>query len=367
MTKFLLAIILAFVIAGGVLWQRQEKAGHSSTQPTRSLLSNLLEKTPSLPPSPSPLPAIPTAKTISGRTHVFQTFNNCGPASLTMALSYFDIHKSQAELGRELRPYQNPQGNNDDKSVMLTEVASEARDYGLLAYYRPAGDIAMMEQFIANDMPVIARTWLKPGEDIGHYRVVRGYDQATQQLIQDDSLQGRGLVYSYDEFNEIWQAFNYQFVVLVPLEKQELAERILASQLSERIAWEKALLISERQLQEDPTSLYAEFNRSVALYNLGRYDEAVTSYEKVASRLPKRMLWYQIEPILSYYRLGQHDTVLEMTQSIFDAQNRAFSELHFLRGNIFKDRGQKIQAQTEFDLADQYNTASHWRTNVEEI
>ena len=40
-----------------------------------------------------------------------------------MALSYYGVRESQQDLGRDLRPYQNPQGNNDDKSVTLAELA----------------------------------------------------------------------------------------------------------------------------------------------------------------------------------------------------------------------------------------------------
>src|SRR3989344_7915758 len=38
------------------------------------------------------------AKTLENEYHVFQTFNNCGPASLSMIFSYFGINKSQKEL-----------------------------------------------------------------------------------------------------------------------------------------------------------------------------------------------------------------------------------------------------------------------------
>ena len=40
---------------------------------------------------------LPTAKWIP------QTFNNCGPASLSMLFSYYGINKSQKELGQEFK------------------------------------------------------------------------------------------------------------------------------------------------------------------------------------------------------------------------------------------------------------------------
>ena len=75
-------------------------------------------------PTPTPtLPPLPSQKILPNDYHVFQTFNNCGPAALSMELSYYGINISQQELVQDLRPYQNPQGDNDDKSVTLDELA----------------------------------------------------------------------------------------------------------------------------------------------------------------------------------------------------------------------------------------------------
>ncbi len=116
----------------------------------------------------------PTQKNLSKNYHVFQTFNNCGPAAMLMALSYYGINKTQYELGQLLRPYQNPQGNNDDKSVTLEEIAELSKDYDLIPFRRPNGNIETIRLFITYEIPVITRTWLGVKEDIGHYRVIKG-------------------------------------------------------------------------------------------------------------------------------------------------------------------------------------------------
>lgn len=333
-------------------------------QPTSSDVST----SPTVVPSPTVIP-IPTRKILSGGQHVFQSFNNCGPASLSMALSYLGENRTQAALGQALRPYQNSQGNNDDKSVTLPELAAWAEDAGFLAYHRPAGSVAVLEQLVALDIPVITRTWLNPGEDIGHYRVVVGYDQQTGQLLQDDSLQGNDIWYSHAEYNQIWQAFNYEFLVLVPAAKQLQVAAILAAAglLEEQQAWEQALSLARQQLVAQPNDTYAQFNAAVALYELGEYQEAITAYEQVADRLPKRMLWYQIEPIKAYFQVADYSTVMTMTEAIFESQNRGFSELQYLRGLIFETRDQPVQAQQAFELAQQYNRADYWQVNIEEL
>ena len=312
---------------------------------------------PSVRPSSSPiaLSPIPGRKVLPGGTQVFQSFNNCGPASLSMALSHFAITVSQQELGQALRPYQIPGGDNDDKSVTLEELAAKAEEYGLVAFHRPNGSIAKLKQFIAVDLPIITRTLLHADDDIGHYRVVKGYDDSTQQLFQDDSLQGKDLWFSYDDYEQLWQPYNFEYLVLVPKEKENLVSTILGAEVDEQIAWSNAVQNSRQQLQKNPGDLYAQFNLSVALYHTGNYAQSAREFEKVENRLPFRTLWYQIEPIQAYVALKNYDRVLQITDAVLNKYNRAFSELYLIRGEIYKQQGKRDQAKAEFEKAVLYN------------
>jgi hypothetical protein len=114
MLKPILTFLL--IVAGVVLFMNRNQ--------TR-LLEIPLVSSP-VPDSPTPstplLETPPATKILDNNYHVFQTFNNCGPAALSMLLSYYGINISQDQLGNELRPYQNPQGDNDDKSVTVAEL-----------------------------------------------------------------------------------------------------------------------------------------------------------------------------------------------------------------------------------------------------
>jgi len=372
--RWILTALALFLIIGSVVFFAIELIQRSqrNNSPNIATESNVLLRQPSEIPLPTPTTSLtllppPESKILPGGTHTFQTFNNCGPASLSMALSYYGIGATQLQLGSELRPFQNPQGNNDDKSVTLAELAGRGQEYGFIAYHRPAGDSEMVKLFIAYDILVITRTWLKPGEDIGHYRVIKGYDQTTGEFIQDDSLQGKDLRYSYQRYNELWEAFNYEFLVFVPEDKKAIAEAILGDKLDPQNAWQLALTQADTQLQTNPNNIYAGFNRSVALYHLGRDQESIAAYEQVANKLPSRMLWYQIEPLLAYYQLGDTDRVMSMSQQILTNQNRAFSELQYLRGMIFRKNNQETQAQEAFSAAQRYNTTPYWKLNLERI
>jgi len=324
---------------------------------------NLLSVTPSptnIPtPTSTPTPTLqqpPLSKTLQNDYHIFQSFNNCGPASLSMALSYYAIFESQQKLGNDLRPYQIPGGDNDDKSVTLEELAEKSKEYGFIPYHRPLGNIDLIKKFITYDIPLITRTWTTVNEDIGHYRIIKGYDEATQEIIQDDSLQGKNLRYTYDDFNAVWKQFSYEYLVLVPQEKDEIARTILGEDADEKTAWQKAVSISESEVNRNPNDIYARFNLSVALHNIGDYQRSVEEFEKVENSLPFRTLWYQIEPIEAYYELGNYDRVFEITDRVLNYHNRAFSELYLIRGNIYKNQGNLESARAEFEKAVFYNT-----------
>jgi hypothetical protein len=340
-------LIVAIVVFLYQTNEGREAANLSSNQLVSSLPS------PSLEPIPS---NIPQQKIMEEGNHTFQTFNNCGPAALSMSLSYFDINTTQQALGQDLRPYQNPLGDNDDKSVTLEEMGEKAKTYGLIPYHRPNGNTELLKKFIANDIPIIARTWTKPDEDIGHYRIVKGYDEIQGVLIQDDSLQGKNLRYSYQDFNVLWKKFNYEYLVLVPVKKNDIAKSILGKNINKTFAWQKAAEISQEELDTNPSDTYSRFNLSVALYHIGQYQNSANEFEKVENSLPFRTLWYQIEPIQAYYKLGDYEKVFSITDQVLNNHNRAFSELYLIRGEIHKNRNNLIAAREEFEKAVFYNS-----------
>jgi len=308
--------------------------------------------TPTQTPTPFPLPK---TKILENDSHVFQTFNNCGPAALSMALSYYGIIKTQEELGAALRPYQVAGGNNDDKSVTLDEMAEKAKEFGLIPYHRPNGTILLLRQFIALGYPVVTRTLLEENNDIGHYRVIKGYNDITQELTQDDSLQGKNLIYSYETFTRLWKQFQYEYLVLIPPDKESEIKAILGEDADISKSWAKAVRNAEKELEKNPDDIYAHFNLSVGLHHTGEYKRAKQEFEKVEHLLPFRMLWYQIEPIQTYFELGEYQKVMDMTEYIFNNQNRAYAELYIIRGNMYKKQGDIENAKKEYQNAVYYN------------
>lgn len=292
---------------------------------------------------------------VTNPKHTYQTFNNCGPATLSMMLSWYGIDVSQSELGNKMRPYQNQSGDNDDKTIFTYEFVDWAKEYNLLAVGRVNGDIELLKKFTANGIPVVVKTWLNPGEDIGHFRIVRGFDEKKQVIIQDDSYQGPNREINYFDFLSMWQPFNFDYMIVYTPELQDKVEAIIGEEMDELKAWENALVRAEKEKALDAENPYPRFNIATASYRLGDYERSVSEYEAVASNLPRRMLWYQIEPILAYKELGNYDRVFQIADNILQNGNRAFSELYLLKGEIYLAQGNTVAAKEQFEIAVLYN------------
>lgn len=298
----------------------------------------------------------PVSYSLRQANFVSQSFNNCGPAAMSMVFSTYDLYVSQEELASKMRPFNNPYGGNDDKSVFPDEFVKTAKEYGFASMTRPNGDINLVKKLIANDIPVIVRTWLNPGEDVGHFRIIRGYDDTAKIFIQDDSYQGSGLTYSYDQVEEMWKPFNYGYILVYPKEKQDIVEAILGENIDEKVAYQNALKRAEQDLKKNPKDAYAEFNRSTAYFHLGDTKKSVELYDKAKDGLPDKILWYQYEPLYAYQKEKKYDRILQIADGIINNGNRAYSELYQLRGEIYLERGDKEAAQSEFELAHYYNS-----------
>jgi tetratricopeptide (TPR) repeat protein len=255
-----------------------------------------------------------------------------------------------------MRPFNNPAGGVDDKSVFASEFVENAQKYGYESIARPNGNREMLKKLIANDIPVVVRTWLHPNEDIGHFRIVRGYDDSRQVFIQDDSYEGKNLEYAYNTFDEMWKPFNYGYMIVYPQNRSEIVAAILGENMNEKTAYVNAKSRAEENLNLSPNSAYDLFNLSTAYYYLGDPQKSVEYYEKAqAAVLPARMLWYQIEPLQAYLAVGDHERVFALTDWIITNNNIAYSEMYILRGKSYQAQGKIDAARSEFEKAIYYN------------
>lgn len=356
--KIALFIGAATVLAGGVFfaWQNRPKPPVDS-----KFVQNVREATPEASQTMSPtgssnvfVKTPPESVNLGSFNHSYQTFNNCGPTTLSMALGWYGEKVTQKELGDKMRPWQVANGDNDDKAIFTDEFVYWAKEYGYEAIARPNGDIETLKKFTANGIPVVVKTMLEPTDDVGHFRIVKGYDESRDVIIQDDSYQGPNREFAYYDFLTLWQPFHYVYIVVYTPEEAPLVEAIIGSEMDEKVAWENTLVRSQKEADLTDATFPA-FNMAVANYHLGNYEETVRIYESIAGNLPRRMLWYQLEPIWAMQKLGQYEKILPLSERILNGGNRAYSELYQVRGEIFLAQGNLEAARAEFEKAVQYN------------
>ncbi len=313
---------------------------------------------PSKPPTAQPYALVEPGPRVqlTGLAHAWQTWNNCGPATLSMYLSFWGVSLDQEAIRMLVRP------NPEDKHAGADELADVARARGLETTVRIDGTRERLRLLLANGIPVMVSTWHEdePGDGMGHYRLLVGYDDAAREWLVYDSLAAtaadRNAPYQplhmpYDEFEAWWKVFNRRYVLTYPGEAGEAVRAILAEDAEDAAMWAGALERAEADTVQTPEDAFAWFNTGSDLVALGRYDEAARAYDRArALGLPWRMLWYQFGPFPAYYQTGRFEEVVALADATL-ALTTQIEELHYWRGMGLAALGDAEEAATEFRSA----------------
>lgn len=329
--------------------------------PIPTATATRLTSTPSATP-PRPTPAIPASYTISGLRPQYQKWNNCGPATLAMLLAYWGRSETQDDIAPVLKP------DPEDKNVNPDEMASYANGLGLEAIVRPGGDLTLLKRLVAQGFPVIVETWyVRDAEDqLGHYRLVMGYDDAARRFLTYDSLEGPNIPITYAAFDELWRGFNRLYLVVYPHEREAELAALLGPAMTETAAWENALQTAQAETAQPPGSCeayahcsdaatFAWFNVGTSLVGLGRYEEAATAFDRARSLgLHWRMLWYQFGPYQAYLAVGRYDDVVTLADATLRVVPN-LEESYYWRGKARLAQGKTVGAIADFQAALRYH------------
>ena len=293
--------------------------------------------------TPVPTP-IPESVQLSGVIHEYQKWNNCGPANLSMALSFWGWDGDQRPVADYVKP--NPR----DKNVMPYEMADFVNEgTSLRALVRAGGDLEKIKQFIAAGIPVLVEKGFEgPGFDgwMGHYEVLTGYDDAKQLFTAQDSYIMPDLPVSYEDIETYWRHFNYTYIVLYPPEREGEVLQILGPDSDETVNYERAARIASDeifQLSGRP-QLFAWFNRGTNLMRLQDYAGAAAAYDEAfeidaelaysdPEHRPWRMMWYQTGPYWAYFYTGRYYDVINLADfTINNTSEPALEESFYWRG-----------------------------------
>lgn len=309
--------------------------------------------TPMIAPTTIPVPA---AYRLYDIRYEQQGWNNCGPTTMTMALSYFGYGDDQYTAASWMKP------NKEDKNVSPWQMVRYVNEMtGLKAIYRIGGTTTLLKRLLSAGFPVVIEKGFQPaGEEwMGHYLLLMGYDDSQGHFLAYDSYlgydNGNGKKHPYSVFDENWRNFNRTFIVVYEQSREMQLREVLGNYADPKYGYQVALEMAREEASRNREDRWAWFNMGSALALLGEYENAAIAFDKaIQLRLPWRMLWYQFGPYEAYFHVGRYDDVLTLAET-----NRNITayveETYYWEGMAYAALGQQQQALQSFDRALYYN------------
>ncbi|HRF47526.1 MAG TPA: C39 family peptidase [Anaerolineales bacterium] len=315
--------------------------------------------TPSFTPTPSPSPTpLPAKVELGDFRYEAQKFNNCGPASLAVNLSYWGWVGTQDDTAAVMKP------NREDKNVSPIELYNYVSTIGFNAYIRNNGTVELLKRFIAAGYPVLVEKGLQCGPDegtrcegwFGHYSVFSGYDDSRRVFIIQDTFRGANKTVGYDELMTLWRSFNYNYTVVFPQSPEREAEvvQLLGNAVDLEVNYDEALArarvdVADTALKNQDLA-FAWFNVGTNLHYTQDYAGAAEAYDRSREYgLPKRMLWYQFGPYRAYYFTGRYQDVIDLATAAINATpNPGLEEAYYWRGQAYEALGEYTKAIEDY-------------------
>jgi tetratricopeptide (TPR) repeat protein len=304
---------------------------------------------------------------MEGFGHKFQTWNNCGPATLAMTLSYFDLLLTQDQTAAVLKP--NPEDRNVSPYEMVDYVENETP---FEATDRANGDMDTVRRLVANGIPVILEIGIEPPGEYrwlgwyGHYLLVVAYDDAQEHFWVYDSWFGTseepltnahssGRILPYSVAEEFWPHFNRHYIAVYLPEQAELVAAIIGPDMDDDVMWENALTAVRAEIASSSENAFLWFNLGTIYNELGEYEQAATAFDKARSiGLPWRMLWYQFGPYEAYYQVGRYEDVI-LLADVTLKDRPYFEESYYYRGLALEAQGDRNEARNNYEKAVEFN------------
>ena len=301
---------------------------------------------------------VPSSWHLNGITHIYQGWNNCGPATLTMGLTYYGYKNDQYPAALWLKP------NSEDKNVspwQMETYVNEQLSGTVKALVRQGGTLERLKELIANNFVVIIEEgYDPPGENLGwmgHYLLISGYDDATGQFTSQDSYKGPNMMYSYDHISEYWAHFNHLYLVLYDVTREAELMALLGTDADETQNFQNALTQATDAARADQTDAFAWFNIGTNYVGLGDYARAAVAYDQARNLgLPWRMMWYQFGPFEAYNAVGRYDDMIVLAQANLNDGGGQFVEETFYYGGLAREGlGERARALDNLNGALAFN------------
>jgi hypothetical protein len=308
--------------------------------------------------------------------------NYCGPANFSMALTFWGWDGNRDVIGQAVMPGNtSSEGKpvNKDKNVMPYELQDFIADNvpGMTSTIRNGGDIETLKRLVSNGFPVIVEMGIYELDLngrygwMGHYGFVTGYDDVSQMIIYQDTYQPEGALpgpnrkIEYEKLIEGWRAFNYVFIVVYPVDKQNEVMTLLGPLADEQQANQQALSVAqaEEQSLSGIDRFFAWFNAGTSHVALFQYADAAITYDfafSIYANLdandsvrPYRMMWFQTGPYKAYYYTNRFTDVINLADTTLNdtISEPVLEESLFWRGQAYYMAGKTDLAVKDYRAA----------------
>jgi hypothetical protein len=322
----------------------------TTRQPTSSPAA---EKTP-----------MPNSIQLAGFRHEYQTWNNCGPATMAMALSYWGWEGDQGPIAAFTKP------NSRDKNVMPYELAAYVEvETQINAVFRVGGDIEFLKRALAAGFPIIIEKGFEGREFdgwMGHYVLVTGFNDEDQLFTLQDSYYGPDQVMGYKDLESYWRAFNFTYLLVYPPGRQEEIAGVLSLHTDKEYnfnyaaqkAYNEIYTLGGRDL------FFAWFNRGTNLVELQDFVGAAVAYDQAFALYPTiqkedrpwRIMWYQTGPYSAYYYTQRYQDVINLATTTLEAMSEpVLEESYYWRALAREALGEKEGASKDLQSALDYH------------
>ena len=321
-----------------------------------------VEPTATSEPTVTPTPTLPAQAQLEGGRHERQGWNNCGPTTLAMALSFWGFGDTQNDVAPILKP------DPEDKHVGIEQMAEYAEGRGLHAIIRSGGTEEGLKRLLAAGYPVIIESWyVRDARDqLGHYRLVVGYDDNTQLFDLYDSLYNPPTTMGYQELYELWRVFNWTYLIVAPSERWDEALALVGPDIDDETMFEAGLARALAEAENSPPTCVAYaacddwvtfswYTAGTNLTELERHDEASVAYDRARQLgLHYRMLWYQFGPYESYFAVGRYNDVIALADATLATASNLEESLYW-RAKAHLGQGKTAEARTDLQTALRYH------------
>ncbi len=294
-----------------------------------------------------------TSALLSGIRWTKQGWNECGPANITMALSYYGWQNDLSYAASRLK------WGREDKNVSPSEMVAFVNDNSQVrALTRIGGNLTLIKQLISNGFPVVLETsYAFEGYDwLGHYRTIAGYDDNIAQFTIHDSFLGENVLEDYQSVDRQWREFNRRFIVVYNPADEALLARVLGIRADPASAAQHAFEVAQEEARLNPQDAYAWHNMGLSLVQLGDYERAARAFDRaLAQGLNWRTLWYQFGMFEAYYEVGRYDDVISLAVSTEKSSDGYIEEAFYWQGQALAAKGNTSEALAAFSNAIRLN------------